>query len=153
MIKAQLEGAGERSTQFTKIVLYSKGTTTEYKISLHRRCSHLRKLQNHPLQLKNHSQSENRSSHRPTPRQNKNPKKKNLKKGKGKEKKRECEREKKNKRKRKGKGKEKGKGEGIGERERREEKRGKNRESSTKRFFLIHSPLQIHSLAQFRHWT
>ena len=78
-------GRGKRSTQFKKIVLYSKGTTAEYKISLHRSCSHLRELQNHPLHLKNHSQRENRSSHRSTPIKTKNQKKKKIsRKGKGK---------------------------------------------------------------------
>ena len=82
-----------------------------------------------------------------TPSRQKTKKKKNFKKGKGKEKKKECERKRKGKGKGKEKGKGEGKGEGRGERERRDEKRGKNGESGTKSFFLVHRPLQIRSLA------
>ena len=94
MIKAQLEGAGGKKCIIHKVVLYSKGTTAEYKISLHRSCSHLRELQNHPSHLKNHSKAKLVLHIGLHTRQDKKPKKKkNLKKGKGKEKKRECERE------------------------------------------------------------
>ena len=97
-------GRGKRSTQFTKIVLFSKGTTAEYKISLHRSCSHLRELQNHPLHLKNHSQSENRSSHRSTPIKTKNQKKKKIsRKGKGKRRRESANEKEKEKKEEKGK--------------------------------------------------